>query len=161
MHITAQCNTRYFFHSWSVFRINSVFPHSFLFSLLQMLPAEYLLCTRLIIKLGGDVKTLGLGQWVARSHLSFCVFVFNAGKISPVDFLPCWLHRTDGFQYVIVWLTCQLCDLDGCHSLYVVIYWCWSVQRPTSNKFCFSKNYYIYNNVRAILFYYYIFIKIE
>ena len=39
------------------------------------------------------------------------------------------------------------------------IYWCWSVQRPTSNKSCFSKNYYIYNNVRAILLYYYIFIK--
>ena len=29
---------------------------------LQLLPAEYQLCTRLIIKLGGDVKTLGLGQ---------------------------------------------------------------------------------------------------
>ncbi len=35
------------------------------------------------------------------------------------------------------------------------------VQRPTSNKLCFRKNYYIYNNVRAYLFYYYIFIKIE
>ena len=33
------------------------------------------------------------------------------------------------------------------------------VQRPTSNKLCFRTNYYIYNNVRAILFYYYIFIK--
>ena len=40
------------------------------------------------------------------------------------------------------------------------IYWCWSVHRPPvhpSTQYCFSKNYYIYNNVRAILFYYYIF----
>ena len=38
----------------------------------------------------------------------------------------------------------------------------WSVHRPPvhpSTQYCFSKNYYIYNNVRAILFYYYIFIK--
>ena len=38
----------------------------------------------------------------------------------------------------------------------------WSVHRPPvhpSTQYRFSKNYYIYNNVRAILFYYYIIIK--
>lgn len=47
----------------------------------------------------------------------FCIFVFNAGKISPVDFFPCWLHCTDGLQHVIVWLTCQLGNLQTAHRL--------------------------------------------
>ena len=50
---------------------------------------------------------LRLGESVARSHLSVCVFVRPELKFEPGYFHPCWLHVSDVSHEVFVLLTRQ------------------------------------------------------
>ena len=56
---------------------------------------------------------LRLGEEVAGSHLSVCVFIRPELKFEPGYFHPCWLHVSDVSHEVFVLLTRQLSDFEA------------------------------------------------
>ena len=113
-----------------------------------------------------------------RYFLPCWLMVFNQRKFAPVNFLPCWLmvlclswnfspctfsHAGSIFLIACITFLCSwaIIFLKECYKqVEANVDGRWSVHRPPvhpSTQYRFSKNYYIYNNVRAILFYYYIF----
>ena len=74
----------------------------------------------LVVELRGNVQALGLGEGVTGTKLSFLVSVFNERKFAPVNFHPCRLHVSDGFQHILVLFTGHLGDFEGRHVLVVV-----------------------------------------
>ena len=63
---------------------------------------------------------LRLGEEVAGSHLSVCVFIRPELKFEPGYFHPCWLHVSDVSHEVFVLLTRQLSDFERRHCLWCI-----------------------------------------
>ena len=114
-----------FSHSKSFLLINITEGLS-LVCALQFLPTEHQFCTRLVVKLRGDIEALGLGQLVAR-HLTCAAIRLGDGsgcqrKIAPTYFLPRRLHVSDSLEYVFVLFTCQLGNLERRHCLFTLFF---------------------------------------
>ena len=88
----------------------------------QLLPSQYQLCTCLIVELCGDIKALRFGERIARAKLSVSVFVRPELKFQPGYFLPGRFHISDSLHHVLVLLTCQLCNFERRHCLFVLFF---------------------------------------